>query len=202
MQCDKGWGCSSESVILSCSGFQNHPQTNRGVPKATASPPPGSAYQGWAITSRKQGPHFSLLLCARQSCHARRESAFIRTTTEHFYIDILIGGSLATINNRPPRLIISESTEKSQVRVSFPMTHRERKERVLLQSHRQSQGSITCESQIFHTEVPTLGDCSTGNCFSIFHLPEKSCQEISTQTKNYWIVKFTKWLCLPRAADV
>lgn len=148
-------------------------------------PPSGSAYQGGAITSRKQGPHFSVLLCACQSCHARTESAFTRTTADHFYIDILIGGSLATINNRPPWLIISKSTEKSQVRVSFHMTRRERKERVLLQSYCQSKGSITCESQIFHTEVPTLGDCSTGNCFSIFHLPEKSCQEISTQTKNY-----------------
>lgn len=145
-------------------------------------PPPGSAYQGHAITSRKQGLHFSILLCACQSCH---ESAFIRTTVEHFYIDILIGGSLATINNRPPRFIISKSTEKSQVRVSFHMTHRERKERVLLQSYCQSKGSITCESQIFHTEVHTLGDCSTGNYFGIFCLPEKGCQEISTQTKNY-----------------
>lgn len=148
-------------------------------------PPPGSAYQGHAIASRKRGPRFSLLLCACQSCHACTESAFIRTTAEHFYTDLLIGGSLATINNRPLRLIISKSTEKSQVRVSFHMTRRERKERVPLQSNCQSEGSITCESQIFHTEVPTLGDCSTANCFSIYHLPEKSCQEISTQPKNY-----------------
>lgn len=149
------------------------------IPKSTWSAqghgvtPPGSASQGCTITSRKQGPCFSALLCACQSCHARTESAFIRTTAEHFYIDILIGGSLATINNRPPWLIVSKSAEKSQVRVSFHMTRRERKERVLLQSYCQSEGSITCESQIFHTEVPTLGDCSTENCFGYFPPPRK-----------------------------
>lgn len=93
------------------------------------SSPPGSAYQSCTVASRKQGPHFSLFLCACQSCQVHTESAFIRTTVEHFYIDIFIGGSLATTNNRPPWLIISKSEEKSsQVRISFHMTRRERKE--------------------------------------------------------------------------
>lgn len=145
----------------------------------------GPAHQGCAITSRKQGPHFSLLLCACRSCHAHTWSAFIRTTVEHFYIDILIGGSLGIINNRPPWLIISKSAgKKSQARLSLHMTRRERKDRLLLQRDCQSKESITCESQFLHADVPTLGDCSTGNCFSIFHLPGKSCQEISTQTKK------------------
>lgn len=38
MLCDVGWGYSWESVTLSCSGFQNHPKINCGVPKATAFP--------------------------------------------------------------------------------------------------------------------------------------------------------------------
>lgn len=162
----------------------------------------GPAHQGCAITSRKQGPHFSLL-CACQSCHAHTQSAFIRTTVEHFYIDILIGGSLGIINNRPPQLIICKSAgKKSQARLSFHMTCRERKDRLLLQRDCQSKESITCESQILHTDVPTLGDCSTGNCFSIFHLPGKSCQEISTQTKKLLNCSIYRMTVLPRAADI
>lgn len=91
-------------------------------------PPPWLCLEGCPTTSRKQGLHFSTLLCACQSCHTCTESAFIRTSAEHFHIDIVIGGSLATINNRPTGLVINKSTEKKpQVRISFHMTLGERK---------------------------------------------------------------------------
>lgn len=64
------------------------------------------------------------------------------------------------------------------------MTCRKRRDRLLLQRDCQSKESITCESQILHTDVPTPGDCSTENTFTIFHLPGKNCQEISTKTKK------------------
>lgn len=86
--------------------FQNHPGPS-GAPKA-----PHTWLCLWEMLHciQKEGTVLHSALYARVvTC---TERAFIGTTVEHFYIDILIGGSLATINNRPMQLIINKSTEE------------------------------------------------------------------------------------------
>lgn len=146
-------------------------------------PPLCPALQGCAVTSRKQGPHFSLLSGHARAVMLTHKVLLSGQLRNIFTLMCSLGAHLAPLIIDLHRSSLVKVQGRSHRPDSHSTWHAERgktdycsKETVSLRN----QLHVSHRSPHWRSHT----DCSTGNCFSIFHLPGKNCQEISTQTKK------------------